>query len=575
MKEFVINKYISLKLEDNQTIIYINKQRFNQCKYILLNSQIDEIEYLLSLESVDELVDNLNKSMEYNRSYIEIPPETEFWAHCSNLQIWVENDYNTRLLHSNLAFPLLKKLVEVGDKKAEKIFREEIAKRIDTKHPTVVAYLNKEGYLDFLPFEYIIDIITDRDLYNIVTREGYELDFTIYLEKIEEKYSHIIKNKVIDIIQNQQLDKLIFLKESGIFDNLKKEDLEYLIANPETKIVNKIFETLKDSEKYVYYYQEGFYFSEKTMKYAHQLISMELAELIKKNDEKAIIRMIRLELPMSIDMDILLPILNDKNINLLNRILDIKFSNKYDIYEFFYNFFNKFNEEISTPLKEYLEMLIANKNYIFIRKFLKNGLLNKLNCNDINHLIRSPKLNFIEIIIDLTKKIDSKESYLLYGSPFNDKLLKYGCQSLKDKFFQVIKKEDEYDIIAMIRLRLIQCLNDVELISLLNKPEINLLECLLKTKKYYSEDVEEWIYSFFKKLEKFLSKSIANIIVDYIKMDKLEELSFFFDLEMINHLEKVEKKFLYEFLIKKENFFQNKGNNIEKNYFKRILKKVY
>ena len=38
-----------------------------------------------------------------------ITPEQEFWEHYSNLQVWYKNDYNTRLLHRNLSFDLLKK----------------------------------------------------------------------------------------------------------------------------------------------------------------------------------------------------------------------------------------------------------------------------------------------------------------------------------------------------------------------------------------------------------------------------------------------------------------------------------
>ncbi len=35
----------------------------------------------------------------------------EFFAHCSNLEAWINNDYNPHLLHSNLSVPLLKELV--------------------------------------------------------------------------------------------------------------------------------------------------------------------------------------------------------------------------------------------------------------------------------------------------------------------------------------------------------------------------------------------------------------------------------------------------------------------------------
>jgi len=67
-----------------------------------------------------------------------------------NLQVWAENNYDTRLLHSNLSFPLLRELVKAGDIKAKKVFREEIAKRIESGYVPVIIYLLNQGYLDFL-----------------------------------------------------------------------------------------------------------------------------------------------------------------------------------------------------------------------------------------------------------------------------------------------------------------------------------------------------------------------------------------------------------------------------------------
>ncbi|GAH27524.1 unnamed protein product, partial [marine sediment metagenome] len=59
-----------------------------------------------------------------------ITPEQEFWAHCSNLQTWAEHHYDTRLLHSNISFPLLRRLTEAGDPVAKQFFKDEIAERI-------------------------------------------------------------------------------------------------------------------------------------------------------------------------------------------------------------------------------------------------------------------------------------------------------------------------------------------------------------------------------------------------------------------------------------------------------------
>lgn len=71
----------------------------------------------------------------------------------TKLQAWYEQDYDTRLLHSNLAFPLLKKLTYCGDPFAKKVFKEEIAKRLESGFLPVVLYLIKEGYLSYLNAE--------------------------------------------------------------------------------------------------------------------------------------------------------------------------------------------------------------------------------------------------------------------------------------------------------------------------------------------------------------------------------------------------------------------------------------
>jgi hypothetical protein len=107
--EFKVNDSISLKLENEEVHIYLNGKLFKQCKAILLNRQFNELEDLNSINSIDDLADNFEHvNPEFDENSPKIPSETLFWAHCSNVQAWVENDYDTRLLHSNLAFPLLK-----------------------------------------------------------------------------------------------------------------------------------------------------------------------------------------------------------------------------------------------------------------------------------------------------------------------------------------------------------------------------------------------------------------------------------------------------------------------------------
>jgi len=156
---FKVNEFITLKLEDNpksripkkETFIYVKGQRFDQCKFLLIPISIDKAKDFSEIDSIDKAAVKMDRSLEYtDRPVAGIPVMTEFWGHCSNLQVWAENDYDTRLLHRNLAFPLLKKLTEVGDPIAKKVFKEEIAKRYTSGHPIVQEYLKNEGYLKYL-----------------------------------------------------------------------------------------------------------------------------------------------------------------------------------------------------------------------------------------------------------------------------------------------------------------------------------------------------------------------------------------------------------------------------------------
>lgn len=138
-KEFKVNEYITLKLERGKTNIYVKDQLFNQCKFLMLNIPVSKISSFDEIESIDEAAEKLDASLEATSQNID--PETEFWGHCSNLQAWEENNYNTRLLHRNLAFPLLKRLFEVGDPNAIRVFKEEICKRLESGNPVVLQYL--------------------------------------------------------------------------------------------------------------------------------------------------------------------------------------------------------------------------------------------------------------------------------------------------------------------------------------------------------------------------------------------------------------------------------------------------
>ena len=149
-KEFQINEFLTLKLENKITNIYVNEKLFTHCKFLLLNIPYNKIKEFDKIESIDEAAEKLDHELEYqNKSKIKIHPEIEFWGHCSNIQAWVEYNYNPCLLHSNLAFPLLKKLTDAGDPIAKKVFKNEVQLRFESFNPSTQEYLIKNRYLKY------------------------------------------------------------------------------------------------------------------------------------------------------------------------------------------------------------------------------------------------------------------------------------------------------------------------------------------------------------------------------------------------------------------------------------------
>ncbi len=220
--EFKPNKYITLKLERNKTVIYVNNEIFDQCKFLVLNiikgedlidyqDNIKNIIYEVSTTSIDKQVKKIEKELEEKNNKFIISPKEEFWAHCSNIQAWIESDYDTRLLHRKLAFPLLKKLVESGDLKAKTKFKEEIALRFEQGIDNTRDYLIKEKFIQYLDKEEFWVLIPDET--EILKRIELKLkiNFNLYPSKsnilFETKED---KNQAGFTLKNNQIKKIGF-----------------------------------------------------------------------------------------------------------------------------------------------------------------------------------------------------------------------------------------------------------------------------------------------------------------------------------------------------------------------------
>lgn len=150
--QFEVNEYITLKLEGNESVIYIKGERFRQCKKLIVEVPIKEITSFDNLKSIDDIT----KGQLIDETNYKLSSNAEFWGHCSNLQVWSEHHYNTRLLHSSLAFPLLKELYKKGDPTAKRRFKEEILRRYLNGNEGVREFLYNEEYLTYLSVEELI-----------------------------------------------------------------------------------------------------------------------------------------------------------------------------------------------------------------------------------------------------------------------------------------------------------------------------------------------------------------------------------------------------------------------------------
>ena len=115
--DFKLNDFLTLKLEEGKTRIYVKGEKFEYyCRPFLVSLPTDKVDMYKEAESLEDVKDiftDMLRSEDLSLEQYEeevnnkIDAKTEFWAHCSNLQAWVDNKYDTSIMMSNLAFPIL------------------------------------------------------------------------------------------------------------------------------------------------------------------------------------------------------------------------------------------------------------------------------------------------------------------------------------------------------------------------------------------------------------------------------------------------------------------------------------
>ncbi|MHA1679475.1 MAG: leucine-rich repeat domain-containing protein [Promethearchaeota archaeon] len=204
--EYRINRYLTLKLEGGKTFIYVDGQKFRQCMRLVLTIPLDEAGQEGDLESIDEA------SFKYGTVYegrgqegklksIDIPPEDEFWGHCSNIEAWYECGYDTRIIHSNLAFPLLKALMDAGDEAARNAFNAELVPRACSGNFCTFEAIFYVGFFTHLTPEQRIQALNNlsipRRYWTVANQLRQELRRRGYMDELKI-IETILKKEVID-----------------------------------------------------------------------------------------------------------------------------------------------------------------------------------------------------------------------------------------------------------------------------------------------------------------------------------------------------------------------------------------
>ena len=157
-----INNHLDVAWDtkDARVQVLVDGRPVLHCAFLVADiSPVDE-----SIDSIDDLARATGARRLEGRSIRDIMTiEEEVFAHASNIQAWAEHDYDTRLLHSNIAFPLLKELAAAGDDKAARVLQSDIDSRLrdGTQETRLLILKSCWDLIDPATIERILSEITD------------------------------------------------------------------------------------------------------------------------------------------------------------------------------------------------------------------------------------------------------------------------------------------------------------------------------------------------------------------------------------------------------------------------------
>ena len=251
--------------KEEQVDILIDNYYFNHCRYVILGIPKKDKKVMKKQQfynNINEAIDDLEIMNPNDEEQLSLPEQ--FVGHTSNLQAWVEHDYDTMLLDYKLSLPLLFELTKLKDPKAKQMFKKEMIKRIESNYIPVISYLFRQKYLKYFTEEEIKEIknsISDRFLKIVIDNywfKGCTFDmrggfFIIKKDRREiigmkninmklrdlSEYKHFIKYHEIKKIK---FDNRVYYDLNSSFNTKDKDDTDFIkSAYPDSDQLIKIY----------------------------------------------------------------------------------------------------------------------------------------------------------------------------------------------------------------------------------------------------------------------------------------------------------------------------------------------
>jgi len=533
MREFKINEFITLRLEGVKTNIYIAEEKFRHCMHIQLNILLDElkIDDYVEIPEVELLESKLNGLLE-KKHYLKyvVSPEDEFWVHCSNIQVWAENNYDASLLNSPLAYNLLRKLVEVGDPKAKRALvvrgepinitninvfvfkvgketlkflnREEISRCYkDLVHKFFITLNYKQVVFQYLKLKYLIRYFRRKcpdDLKKILLENIFNRNYKLIRLLLKKSFKDLKLVEWKELIENPNFSLFDVVSEST--ENLKQErknlieelsESYFLISREKSFLIGliEIDEEHYEASVFMLFYELS--------KLSPESVKKKIIESFRKHNLKIIDFIIRIQrlydfnseeianLPGKIQsrmIKILIQYFDYSKYNFIGTELTNILEVEWHIAGLLEKFYDAGNHSRKILIKT-LNDAFQNPNYIVIKSLLRTIssfkkpiiLINKIDCS--KQSVFEGILFLIKNTEDISEELEDFHDYfkkVLYN------LGKKQIKHIKSKIIQKIKQGNYENFLAIIKLGWLEHFKDKDFRALLYNNKLNFIEHLIK-----------------------------------------------------------------------------------------------